>query len=333
MAIPVTTYSELLSTTLRDISKTAIDQVSRQNAAFELFKKNARSQAGGSEMVVPVILGEEVAPSFTDESGTFTAAVSADIVGSAVYAFDDFEIAQVRLQRKTLELNSGKNQLIDLLRLHRDAAIRAFQKSIASNLHALDGARAAGSYLSLDSLCNAAVTTVGGINSATAGNAAWTPTTQDATDETDIKVIFRTLFDAMKIAGDGQRPDVAIVGKNAWDMLRLYLDDHSSITTGIGGGGSREFEWDSCTFEGAEIRWDFDCPDDRIYALSADALEFRYLNDMLLKVEEPQRVQKIDGGVLKNTLDMTYPIVNMLSVGTNERRRLGLVTGVGTVTP
>jgi hypothetical protein len=328
MASPSGAYSQLLSATLRDIATVAVDNARKQHPLFDTLKKNASSQTGGAEMVLPVILGQEAAPTFTPSaSGVFSPSVSDDIITSAKYDFEGVQIGQVRIPFLTLEKNTGKNQIIDILKTHREALLYQFQKSFATNMHTLHGSRAANSYLSLDSLCNDAVTTVGGINYATAGNGSWRPVTNSASGDADIKETFRNLFDDIKVNSDGLRPDVAHVGKNVWDAVREYLDDTGTIDK-VGSRESVEFAWQSIMFEGVEVRWDYDCPADRIYALYTPALHWKWLNDNFMKVEEPQRVYVNDDGVTKNSLDYTYPVVNVFSVGTNQRRALGLTTGV-----
>jgi hypothetical protein len=329
MPAPSGAYNELLSTTLRDISTVAIDNARKQHPLFETLRKNYKSQPGGAEMQIPVILGEEVAPTFTSSaSGVFNPAASDNIITSAVYDFAGIQIGQVRIPYLDLERNTGKNQIIDRLATHREALIYQFQKSFAQNMHVLDGDRVANSYLSLDSLCNDAVEEVGGIDYTTSGNGNWRPVTDDTTGDRDIKATFRKLFDAIRLNSDGVRPDVCHVGKNVWDLIREYLDDVGTLDT-VGSRSAVEFAWESIRFEGVEVRWDYDCPNDRIYALYTPALHWRSLNDNFMKVEEPQRVYVTDGGVTKNSLDMTYPVVNVFSVGTNQRRALGLITGVG----
>lgn len=329
MASPTGVYSELLSTTLRDIAKTAVDSSRKAHPLFETLRRNFKSQAGGAEMQLPVILGQEAAPSLTtDGSVAFSPVKSADIITSAKYTFDSAEIGQVRLEYMLLEKNSGKNQLINLLATHREALMYQFRKSFVSAMHREHAARPAGSIYSLDSLCNDAVTTVGGIDYTATGNSGWRPVTQDASGNTNIKQIVRELVDGVLLNSEGVRPDVIITGKNGWDMLREYLDDHSTLTA-VGSTSSVEFEWESVRFNGVEVRWDYDCPADRMYAIYTPALHWTYLNGAFMQAQPAQPVYVLDNGVVKNTMDLTYPVISIMSVGTNQRRTLGMVAGVG----
>jgi len=329
MTAPSGAYNEFLSATLKDIDRVAVDNISQKHPTFDLIKANAKSQAGGASMVLPVILGEESAPTFaSDGSGYFVPTKSSDIITSAEYNFGKAQIGHVRLDYLTLEKNSGKNQIIDLLATHRQALVYQFMKDMATRMHLADGVRPADTYLSLDSLCNDAVTTVGGINWNTAGNAGWRPVTQDAAGLTNIKAIFRSFIDAERTNANGNLFDRIVVGKNTWDMLRDYLDDKSSLTT-VGATGRTEIEWASLSFEGVEVAWDYDCPDDRMYGLTRRALHWRWLNQNFMKVMPEQPVFSSVDGAVANSLDKVYPVVNVFAVGTNERRALGLVHSIG----
>jgi hypothetical protein len=328
MTAPTGAYSEFLSATLRDIDKVAVDNISQKHPTFELVKSNAKSQPGGASMVLPVILGEETAPQFAaDGSGFFVPTKSSDIITSAEYDFGKAQIGHVRLDYITLEKNTGKNQLIDLLATHRQALVYQFQKDMATRMHQTDASRAAGSYLSLDSLCNDAVHEVGGIDYTDAGNSGWKPVTQEYATGATIKQAIRSFVDAERVAANGNVFDRLVVGKNTWDLLREYLDEHSALTT-VGSNGRTEIEWQSVTFEGVEIAWDYDCPDSRIYGLTRRALHWRWLNNNFMKVMDPMPVFGSVSGQVANSLDKVYPVVNVFAVGTNERRALGLVTDV-----
>jgi hypothetical protein len=325
MSAPSGAYNEFLSATLKDIDRVAVDNISQKHPTFDLVKANAKSQSGGASMVLPVILGEETAPQFAaDGSGYFVPTKSSDIITSAEYDFGKAQIGHVRLDYLTLEKNSGKNQIIDLLATHRQALVQQFMKDMATRMHLEDGDRPAGTYLSLDSLCNDEVAEVGGIDWTVAGNGGWRPVTQSADGVTDIKKIFRNFIDAERTVANGNLFDRIVVGRNTWDRLREYLDDHSALTT-VGATGRTEIEWSSVTFEGVEVAWDYDCPADRMYGLTRSALHWRWLNQNFMKVLPEQPVFGSVNGSVANSLDKVYPVVNVFAVGTNQRRQLGLV--------
>lgn len=331
MASKTGLYGELLSATLRDIAPVAIDNARKAHPLFETLRKNFKSQVGTEEMVLPVILGEETAPTSTDDASVaFSPDLSPALMESAHYSFNRADVGQVRIPYLELEKNSGKNQIIDRLAVHREALLYQFRKSFVTQMHRQESSP--GALTSLFDLCNSDITEVGGINYAQAGYSSWRPVTHNEGANPDIKKIIRDLLDAILLNSEGVRPDVLLVGKNAWDMIRMYLDDHSSLTQ-VGSQAAIEFEWDSVRFGGVEVRWDYDSPDDHIYAVHTPSLHWRYLNDNFMKAEKPQPVYVVKNGVVHNTMDLTYPVISVMSVGTNQRRALGMVTAVGNGVP
>lgn len=320
---------ELLNTTLAAVDKTAVEAYKKAHPLWETMSRNFKSQRGGSSMELNVIFRSENAPVFTnDASVAFVPSITETNTGRAVYDFVSSHVGHVRLPYMLLEKNQGPEALIDLMALAREQLTYEFQVSTIAALHAEHGARGANSPLSLDSLCNDAVHEVGGIDWTDTGRSSWRPVTQSAAGQTDPKKIVRELVDGILLNSNGVRPSVLITGKNLWDMLRNYLDDKGVIQS-VGSTSSVEADWESVKFGGLEVRWDYDCPADRAYALDPASLHFRYLNDKFMKAEEAIRVPEIVNGQLVQTLDFVHPVVSIVSVGARSRRNLGLVTGIG----
>lgn len=320
---------ELLNTTLASVDKTAVEAYKKAHPLWDTMSKNFKSQRGGSSMELNVIFRNDNAPTFTDDASVaFIPSVTETRTDRAVYDFVSAHVGHVRLPYMLLEKNQGPEALIDLMALAREQLTYEFQVSTIEALHAEHGTRGANAPLSLDSLCNDSVHEVGGIDWTATGKSSWRPVTQDATGLTDPKKIVRNLVDGILLNSNGVRPSVMLTGKNLWDMLREYLDDKGVIQS-AGSTSAVEVEWESVRFNGIEVRWDYDCPADRAYALDPASLHFRYLNDKFMKAEEAIRVPEIVNGQLVQTLDYVHPVVSIVSVGARSRRNLGLVTGIG----
>jgi hypothetical protein len=325
-AIGTTAYGEALSLALRNYLATKpINQTWTDHPLFDTLKKNA-SSASGPELVVPVQGGSVAQPAFTTNgSGLFAPVVSDEIVGSARYTWSRPLVGHIRLRYQDLEENAGKTQLTSKLRVHVDDLMEQTKVKIVDLLHTANGSLPSGGFSSLDTLCNDAVTTVGGINSSGTGNAYWSPVTETSPG-TDPKLVVRAMVQNIVKNAKGVRPDVVHVGQTMWDAVLEYLDDRSIITGGVG-GSSQELEWESVRFGGVELRWDYDCPDDRAYFLHTPSLYFKYLGDNFMKSVEAKQVNEVVNGANQNTLDEVYPVVTIMSVGTSQRRALGLVDG------
>jgi len=323
-SIGTTAYGEALSLALRNyLTNKPINQTYTDHPLFDTLKKNAKS-ASGPELIVPVIGGSTSQPSFTTNgSGLYTASVSDDIAGSAKYTFSRPLVGHIRLRYQDLEENSGRTQLADKLRCHIDDLMEQTKIKIVTLLHAENAALPSGSFVSLDTLCNDAVHAVGGIDYTTSGNGFWRPVTETS-PSSDPKLAIRSMVQNITKNAKGIRPDVVHVGEDVWNAILEYLDDRTVIQ---GLGGSQELEWESIRFGGVEVRWDYDCPADRAYFLHTPSLYLQHLNDVFMKPQPEQTVAEVVGGVLQNSLDTSYPVATIMSVGTSQRRALGLIDG------
>jgi hypothetical protein len=325
-AIGTTAYGEALSLALRNfLSNKPINQTYTEHPLFDTLKKNA-SSATGPRLVVPVIGGSVAQPSFSSNgSGLFAPTVTDEIAGSAEYSWSRPLVGFVRVRYQDLEENAGKTQLADRLRVHIDDLLEQTKVKIVDLLHTENGSLPSGSFSSLDTLCNDAVTTVGGINYTTSGNSFWRPVTETA-PSTDPKVAIRTMVQNITKNAKGVRPDVVHVGENMWNAIQEYIDSKATITSGIG-GTDVELSWQSVSFGGIEVRWDYDCPDDRAYFLHTPSLYFKYLTDNFMKSASAKQVNEAVAGVVNTSLDEVFPVVTIMSVGTSQRRALGMIEG------
>lgn len=325
-AIGTTQYGEALSLALRNfLSNKPINQTYTDHPLFDTLKRNSGSETG-PRLVVPVLGGSVSQPDFTSNgSGLFAPTVSDEIAGSAEYSWSRPLVGHIRLRYQDLEENSGKTQLANRLRTHVDDLMEQTKVKVVDLLHTAHGSLPAGSFASLDSLCNDSVTTVGGIDSSSAGNGYWTPVTE-AAPGTDPKLVIREMVQNITKNAKGVRPDIVHVGDNLWNSILEYLDDRSVITGGIG-GTNVEMSWQSVSFGGVEIRWDYDCPADRAYFLHSPSLYFKYLTDNFMKPVDAKQVNETVAGATQVSLDEVYPVVTIMCVGTNQRRALGLVDG------
>lgn len=318
-------YGEALSLALRNYLATKpINQIWTQHPLFDTLKRNA-SSASGPELVVPVQGGSVASPDFTSNgSGLFTASVSDDIVSSAKYTWSKPLVGHIRLRYQDLAENAGKTQLADRLRVHIDDLLEQTRVKIVTLLHTENGVLPSGGFASLDTLCNADVAEVGAIDNTDSGNEFWTPYTENS-PSSDPRIALRRAVQAIQKQSNGARPNVIHCGEAYWNAVLEFLDDKASITSGVGGSG-QELEWESVRYGGVEIRWDYDAPDDRIYLLNTSALYFKYLQSDFMRMAESKQVDEVVDGGLQISLDEVYPCVTIMAVGTNERRKLGLIT-------
>ena len=168
MASPNSTFTEIVTTTLREHRKELADNVSNHNALHMRLNRRGRKRSidGGYEIVEPLDYAEN--STYQRYSGYDTLNVSAsDVLSAAKF---DWKQSAVHVTASGLELrqNSGKNQLINLSRARLTNAMRTFRNNLSTDFYS-DGT-AANQVNGLQALVSDLGTgTVGGINSSTFG--------------------------------------------------------------------------------------------------------------------------------------------------------------------
>ena len=135
MASPNSTFTEIVTTTLREHPGVIADNVSLHNALYRRLKtKNQiKKLDGGYEIVRPLDYAEN--STFQRYSGYDTLNISAsDVLSSAKY---DWVQSAVNVTASGLELrkNSGKNQIVDLAKARLKNAMRTASNNMSVDLY------------------------------------------------------------------------------------------------------------------------------------------------------------------------------------------------------
>src|SRR5262245_31060092 len=124
MATPNSTFTEMVTTTLRNHPTDIADNMSKHNALYRRLQKNGKIKKldGGYEIVRPLDYAEN--GTFQRYSGYDALNIGASEVLSAA-KFDWCQSAiHVTASGRELRMNSGKNQLIDLAAARTKNALR-----------------------------------------------------------------------------------------------------------------------------------------------------------------------------------------------------------------
>jgi len=164
MALPSATFTEMVTTTLRDHRKELADNVSKNNALLAILTKkgNVEMADGGYEIAEPLDYQEN--STYTRYSGYDTLNVqSSDVLTSAKYDWKQATVA-VTCNGRELRSNSGKAAMIKLAKARLDNAMRSAKNGLSSDVYS-DGTTA-NQINGLQALVsNAGTGTVGGIDS------------------------------------------------------------------------------------------------------------------------------------------------------------------------
>lgn len=221
MASPNTTFTEIVTTTLRSHPSEVADNVSENNALYRWLQKKGKVKtvSGGYEIIRPVDYANN--QTYQRYSGYDTLNVQAsDVLSAARYPWVQAAV-HVTASGSELRMNSGKDQIVDLAEARLKNAT-----STAANYMSLDlysSGALANQMGGLASIIQTAGTgTVGGIDSSTwtfwqnkfrelAGTNAWTKAT--------IKGEMNALWLALVRAAE--KPDVIV---STHDLYAAYWE-------------------------------------------------------------------------------------------------------------
>jgi hypothetical protein len=166
MATPSSTFTEMVSTTLRSWGGEVSDNVSDHNALLHRMKSNGniKSASGGYEIQETLEYAEN--STYQRYSGYDQLNVGAsDVITSAKYPFQQVAI-HVTASGREINLNSGKEAMINLVKARKKNA-----KNTAANQFSIDLYSDGTASNQINGLANiiqtAGTGTVGGINSST----------------------------------------------------------------------------------------------------------------------------------------------------------------------
>ena len=139
MASPNSTFTEMVTTTLRNHAKTLTDNVSLNNALLRLLRDKGKieTRSGGYEIVVPLEYAEN--STFSRYSGYDSQNISAsDVMSAAKYDWCQAAI-HVTASGRELRMNNGPEQMINLVKSRIKNAINTASNNMSVDLYS-DGA-------------------------------------------------------------------------------------------------------------------------------------------------------------------------------------------------
>jgi len=324
-ALGAEAYTELVASTLERIESQLVDQIFTRHPTLDLFKKYVKSYNGRS-MVLNVEAAEDNNTVVSDASGSFDLDRSPDIIGAAEYNWSSPYVSKVRIDWYTLQKNTGKEAIVNLLEAHLENVKKSHAKRIVQGLHKAADEVGTGEFASLDQAVGtyADTDTFGGITAADEDH-YWNATRLTIPVKTeeggqDIRKAFRTMRNelAVRTSNDAKVTHI-VAGRKVFEEYEDSFDDKVRylLTTGDSGQGQFRVIMDG----DIEVRLDPDCPEDRAYFLDVSSWRFGTLNGNFMKVQPAQTIT--------GTLDFITPIASVLSVGVNQRRNQGLLIRSG----
>lgn len=232
MASPNSTFTEIVSTTLRAHKKEISDNVSNKNALMTRMKSKGkiRTEDGGYEIVCPLEYAEN--STYQRYSGYDTLNVQAsDVISASNWAWKQ---SAVHVTASGLELrqNMGEARMINLAKSRIKNAIRTFKNNLASDIYS-DGS-ASNQISGLQAIVAETNTnTVGGISGNT--YSFWRNVVQDpaspiqggsaiTASKTTIKSLMNPLW--LELTRGNEAPDLIVASNEYFTYFWESLQDN-----------------------------------------------------------------------------------------------------------
>lgn len=317
MASPNSTFTEMVTTTLRNHSTEVADNVSGNNALYAWLKKRGkiRKEDGGYEIVMPLDYAEN--GTFQRYSGYDTLSVQAsEVLSAAKYSWCQ---AAVHITASGAELmqNSGKNQMINLVKSRVENAKRTAANNMSVDIYS-DGSltNQMGGLASI--IQSNGQGTVGGINSGT--YTFWRNQFKEAAgtntiSKTTIKGEMNTLW--LSCVRGADKPDLVVSSHDFFSMFWDALSDlqrYADADKAVAG-------FQSLKYVTADVIFDSNSN----FSTTAEKMYFLNTNYLDLVVHKDANWTQLDDKMSVNQHAVVIPIVWMGNLVCSNRARQGLL--------
>jgi hypothetical protein len=280
MTIPNSTFTEILSSTLRDFQNDFADNVTDKNALLTAMKDvgGIKLKTGGESIQQQLAYAEN--STFQYYSGYETLDVSAsDTLTSANY---DWKQAAVNITISGLERrqNSGEAQIIDLVTSRTKVAMMTMANNINVGLYS-DGTGSSGKQiggLQLIVADDPTTGTVGGIDASTQTfwrNVAYDATTDGgaAASASNIIKYMNTVYNQLTRGTD--KPNLIVADQNYYNFYQQALQSIQRVNVNEGAVAKMASSgFAALDYLGVPVVLDNDIPTNHMYFLNTNYLEF-----------------------------------------------------------
>ena len=260
--------SEIVTTTLRNRSRTLSDNVSNHNALLRRLRENGnQTSVTGRDIVRELEYADNGTVQFY--SGYETLDVSpSDVLSAAVFDYKQLA-GNVTISGLEQVKNSGTEAIINLLEARINVLEKSLMNSLSTSLYS-DGTGSSGKEVGGLQLivADAGTGTVGGINSGTFTfwQNAQTTATGSAFSVANVQSDMNTIY--LSLVRGADSPDLVMAGTNAYTAFLGSLQAIQRITSDdLANSG-----FTSLQYLNSDVVFDSSCSTNRMYFLNTDYL-------------------------------------------------------------
>ena len=260
--------SELVTTTLRNRSKTLSDNVSNHNALLRRLRENGnQTSVTGRDIVRELEYADNGTVQFY--SGYESLDVSpSDVLSAAVFDYKQLA-GNVTISGLEQIKNSGTEAIINLLEARINVLEKSLMNSLSTSLYS-DGTGTSGKEVGGLQLivADAGTGTVGGINSSTFTfwQNAQTTATSSAFSVANVQTDMNTIY--LSLVRGADSPDLVMAGTNAYTAFLGSLQAIQRITS----DDMANSGFTSLQYLNSDVVFDSACNTNRMYFLNTDYL-------------------------------------------------------------
>lgn len=316
MASPNSTFTELVTTTFRNVKKSAADNLSNRNALLRYMKGhgNIDTEDGGLTIATPLDYASNGTYQRYSDWDLLNISAS-DVISSAEYQWRQVAINVVASGRE-LRINSGKNQIFNLAKARMKNAMRTFNNNFTGDLYSagtlsnqINGLQAI--------VADTPTNTVGGIDAS--AFPFWQNRVFDASDNS-VTPSATTIEGSMMLPlwlqldrGEGDCPDLIVMDnvyyqyfENSQVSLKRY-NDTTKATAGMS----------TLKYKTADVIFDSTIPSNHAYFLNTQYLKLVVHKDANMEVMDELKPVNQDGVVI--------PILWMGNLVCSNRAQQGVI--------
>jgi len=260
--------SEIITTTLRNRSKSLSDNVSNHNALLTRLSQNGNiSTVTGREIVRELEYASNGSVNFYTGYETLDVSPS-DVLTSATFSYKQLA-GNVTISGLEQIQNSGTEAIINLLESRIGVLEKTMANTLSTSLYSdgtgSDGKEVGGLQLLV---ADAGTGTVGGINSTTYTfwKNAQTTATSTAFSTTNVQADMNTMY--LNLVRGNDSPDLIMADGNAYKAFLGSLQAIQRITS----DGMAKSGFTSVAYLNSDVVFDDACPQDKMYMLNTDYL-------------------------------------------------------------
>ncbi len=316
MASPNSTFTEMVTTTLRHRKKKLADNVSNHNALYHFLNQKGHVEeiSGGRSIVCELDYAEN--STYQRYSGYEQLNIQAsDVLSAAEY---EWKQAAVNVTASGLEIrkNSGKEAMVKLVEARMKNAERTFANNLSSDLYS-DGTGSGGKQVGgITSLLSTAGTgTVGGIVSGT--YTFWKNQFEDTSTASaaNIQGFMNSLW--LSCTRGTDQPDIIVSDVNYYKFYWSSLQSNQRFTDDVSAGAG----FNSLRYAG-KCQVIHDTSDSGI---TANRMYFLNTDYLKLHVHKDANLEVMDEKVSVNQDAVVIPIIWQGNLTTSNRARQGVL--------